>query len=129
MKLPTFALAAVLCLSLSASAQITQPPPRFRLYKTENMWTQILLDTRTGKAWQVSFTVDKDSENARLPINEAPLVTNAERGRDGRFTLESSGNVYNFFLLDQDEGFVWRLQFSMDSASRRFIELIYPPRR
>ena len=30
---------------------------RFRLYETQNMWTFIMLDTYTGKNWQVQFSV------------------------------------------------------------------------
>ena len=31
---------------------------RFRLYETQNMWTFIMLDTYTGKNWQVQFSVN-----------------------------------------------------------------------
>ena len=30
---------------------------RFCLYETQNMWTFIMLDTYTGKNWQVQFSV------------------------------------------------------------------------
>jgi hypothetical protein len=33
--------------------------PRFSLYKTQNMWTMLLLDTRTGRVWQAQYAVDK----------------------------------------------------------------------
>lgn len=126
MKLPKLLL-AVLCLAAGASAQTPEPPPRYRLYKTENVWTQVLLDTRTGRAWQVSISVDKDALPVRLPINESPLVGVAP-ARDGRYSLSPTGNMWNFIMLDEDEGYVYQLQFSMKSQSERGILLITTPK-
>jgi hypothetical protein len=116
--------ALVLLLSLTSTGQ--EPPPRFKLFKTQNMWTQILLDTRLGRVWQVSFSVKKGEDSVRLPINTTALV-DILTSRDGRFTLEPTENMWTFLLLDQDGGMVWQCQFSMDNPDARFIDPILPP--
>jgi len=82
---------------------------RFRLFKTKNTWNFVELDTATGKAWQVQFSVNDDSSRAKFPINTEVLVKD---GKPGRFTLYSTRNMYNFLLVDQDLGKTWQLQWS-----------------
>lgn len=100
---------------------------RFRLFKTENIWTQLLLDTRNGRVWQVTFSVSKDSESVRLPINLEPLAETAT-SKDGRFTLYPTENVWTFLLLDQGNGNVWQCQYSMADEDHRFIQPILSPK-
>jgi hypothetical protein len=33
--------------------------PRYRLFKTQNIFNLLLLDTRTGQLWQVQYTIDE----------------------------------------------------------------------
>lgn len=47
---------------------------RFSLYETQNMWNFILLDSYTGRLWQLQYTVDKDSIRGLFIINEDELV-------------------------------------------------------
>ena len=85
----------------------------FRVFRTENIWNQILLDTRTGQIWQLAYTIDQDGLRARLPINSTPHAF----GKDasvGRFTLYQTDNMWNFILLDQFDGRSWQCQFSTD---------------
>ena len=42
---------------------------RFCLYETQNMWTFIMLDTYTGKNWQVQFSVKGKDYMFAAPIN------------------------------------------------------------
>ena len=100
---------------------------RFRLFKTENVWTQLLLDTRNGRVWQVTFSVSKGGESARLPINLEALAETAT-SKDGRFTLYPTENVWNFLLLDQENGNVWQCQFSIEDDNHRFIQAIVSPK-
>lgn len=92
------------------------PPQRveakFRLFKTENTWNFLELDTQTGKVWQVQFAVDADANRVKIPINTEAL---AKEGKAGRFTLYPTKNMYNFILLDQENGKSWQVQFAMDS--------------
>jgi len=87
---------------------------RYRLFKTENMWNFLELDTQTGRLWQIQFTVDKDSDRVKLPINSNQL---APEGKNGRFTLYPTNNMWNFILVDQDNGRIWQAQFSVGDAS------------
>jgi hypothetical protein len=99
------------------------PSGRYRMFRTENVWTNLLLDTRTGKVWQVSITVDKDGQSIKLPINAEPLVE-PRSTRDGRFSLYTTGNMWNWILLDQEDGRVWQCQFSLKSSEERFLARI-----
>ena len=106
---------------------ITDPPQRldvrFRLFKTENMWNFLELDTQTGRIWQVQFTVDKDVSRVKMPINDKSLVT---EGKNGRFTLYPTDNMWNFLLVDQDVGLVWQVQFSVDDENRGLFPVFSP---
>ena len=103
----------------------TDPPQRldvrFRLFKTENMWNFLELDTQTGRLWQIQFTVDKDSSRIKLPINSSPL---APDGKNGRFTLYPTNNMWNFMLVDQDNGRIWQAQFSVGDENRDIFPIL-----
>lgn len=89
--------------------------PRFRLFKTENVWTFLELDTQTGQVWQVYYSISAGSSNGKNFINKWPLTSN---GRNGRFTLYPTNNMWNFILVDQDGGGTWQVQFSMTPENR-----------
>ena len=107
----------------------TDPPQKidasFRLFKTDNMWTYLLLDTRNGRIWQVNFTVSEEGVRTKIPINLKPLVNN-EEAKNGRFTLYPTDNMWNFLLLDQEDGRVWQCQFSLKEEGLRIILPIEP---
>ena len=87
---------------------------RFRLFKTDNMWSYLLLDTSDGRLWHVTFTADKDKgARLKIPINIEALTANSS-AKNARFTLYPTDNMWNFLLLDQDDGRVWQCQFTMD---------------
>lgn len=77
--------------------------PIYRLFPTENYWTFIKLDTRNGKMWQVHFSITEDGYEGELVLNADSLVLMTEEV-NGRFTLYSTKNAYNFILLDQMNG-------------------------
>jgi hypothetical protein len=93
----------------------TDPPQRldvpFRLFRTQNMWNQLLLDTRTGLLWQVAFSVEEKGLRMKIPINVTLLASGAN-ATIGRFTLYPTDNMWNFLLLDQLDGRAWLCQFS-----------------
>lgn len=92
----------------------------FRLFPTENMWTFIKLNTRNGKMWQVQYDV-KGDDRLETYLNISPLVS-AEKEVTGRFTLYSTQNHYTFILLDQIDGKMWQVQWSIEPEWRG----IYP---
>jgi hypothetical protein len=85
----------------------------YRIFQTKNIWTFLKLDTRSGLIWQVQWGESPVS----LPVNKLAL-TRPEQAKEGRFTLCPTRNIYNFILLDQDNGRMWDVQWSMDDKER-----------
>lgn len=94
---------------------------RYRLFKTENIWTFLELDTQTGRLWQVQFTVDKEANRAKIPINLNPM---APEGKNGRFTLYPTNNMWNFLLVDQESGLIFQAQFSIENENRGIFPIL-----
>jgi len=92
----------------------------YRLFKTENMWNFLELDTQTGRVWQVQYSVNQDINQSKVLINSMPLASN---GKNGRFTLYPTNNIWNFILVDQDDGRVWQAQFSLNKENRALIPI------
>lgn len=103
----------------------TDPPQRlevrYRLFKTGNMWNFLELDTQTGRLWQVQFSVDNDVNRTRTAINTEVLSAD---GKNGRFTLYPTDNMWNFLMLDQDSGRIWQAQFSIDDENRGIFPIL-----
>jgi len=94
----------------------------YQLFPTQNIWTFIKLDTRNGKMWQVHFSVS-DENKGELVLNSLPLVSE-ENETKGRFTLYPTENMYNFLLLDQINGTVVQVQWSLDAKKRGIVEVL-----
>jgi hypothetical protein len=115
-------IVSLLTIPLFAQDQEIVPEPTqrtdapFRLFRTQNIYTLLKLDTRTGEIWQVQW----GKYSIIVPINRAKL---ADGRRAGRFTLYATQNIYAFILLDQEDGRQWFVQWSAD-ADKRFIEQI-----
>ncbi len=97
---------------------------RYQLYKTQNMWTFLKLDTMTGQIWQVQFSI-KGSEYRY----ETPLDLNIKISEyfdvpiHGRFTLYATDNMYNFILLDQIDGRCWQVQWNTEPENRGVLRI------
>ena len=115
----TIATALLPALSVAAEpVEVDYDPPqrldaRFRMFKTKNTWNYIELDTATGKAWQVQFTVNDEPNRKKMVISGEAL---AKDGKPGRFTLHPSRNMYNFVMLDQETGKTWQIQWATDDS-------------
>lgn len=94
----------------------------YQLFPTKNYWTYIKLDTRNGKMWQVHFTVNNDELKGELVLNSLSLVSK-EKEVNGRFTLYPTENIYNFLLLDQIDGDVYQVQWSMEAEYRGVVPI------
>ena len=92
----------------------------YKLFPTQNMWTFIKLNTRNGQMWQVQYDTKGDNRIETF-LNLSPLVSK-EKEINGRFTLYPTQNIYNFILLDQIDGKVWQVQWSLEFENR----LIWP---
>lgn len=88
----------------------------YKLFPTQNMWTFIKLNTRNGQMWQVQYDTKGDNRIETF-LNLSPLVSK-EKEINGRFTLYPTQNIYNFILLDQIDGKVWQVQWSLEFENR-----------
>ena len=97
---------------------------RYKLYETENMYTFLQLDTKTGKIEQVQWSLDKEKEFS-VTINDEDLSKFASRYYEaGSFELYPTKNMYQFILLDKEDGRKWHVQWGMES-NKRWIRRIY----
>ena len=86
---------------------------RYKLFPTQNMWTFIMLDTYTGKNWQVQFSVKGEDYMFAVPINRYSLAFPAEDSKwTGRFQMFATQNMWTFILLDSYNGKLWQVQYS-----------------
>jgi hypothetical protein len=97
--------------------------PTYQLFPTGNNWTFIKLDTRNGKMWQVHFSVSEEGYQGEKDLNPRSLVLTDEE-INGRFTLFSTKNIYNFILLDQLTGKSYQVQWN-DEFLNRFVTPIW----
>ena len=95
---------------------------RYRLYQTDNVYTLLQLDTKTGKIEQVQWSLDSDNEGS-VTINDEDLTFGYGYG-SGSFELYPTKNMYQFILLDKTNGRKWHVQWGME-RSKRWIRRIY----
>lgn len=95
---------------------------RYKLYQTENIFTFLQLDTKTGKIEQVQWSLDSDNEGS-VNINSRDL-SNGEGQGSASFELYPTKNMYQFILLDKTDGRKWHVQWGMDE-NKRWIRRIY----
>ena len=86
------------------------------------MWTFLKLDTRTGKVWQLQYSVNSDNYG-EVVVSDLDL-TYGENDKAGRFELYPTQNMYNFILLDTDKGYTFQVQWHPD-VDKRIITLIW----
>jgi hypothetical protein len=103
-----------------SESDITFP---YRFFETTNIWTFILLDTATGRAWQVNCSLD-DAPAVRLVINGDSLLPAGAIPKNGRFTLQPTNNMYNYLLLDREDSRIWQLLWSLKAESRGIMRTI-----
>ena len=95
---------------------------RYKLYQTENIYTLLQLDTKTGMIQQVQWSLDSDNEGS-VSINSDDLTYGYGYG-SGSFELYPTKNMYQFILIDKTTGKKWHVQWGMES-SKRWIRRIY----
>jgi len=95
--------------------------PAYELYRTDNMWTFLKLETSTGKIWQVQYAVG-DGDAFQVVLNDISLAFDGMETA-GRFKLHPTDNIYNFLLLDTHTGSVWQAQWSHNPDNRGVIPI------
>lgn len=93
---------------------------RYKLYETENIYTLLRLDTKTGMIDQVQWSLDSDKEGT-LTINGEDLTYGFG---SGSFELYPTKNMYQFILMDKTNGRMWHVQWGFE-FKKRWIQRIY----
>ena len=107
--------------SLALLKTIMNDSPAYELYRTDNMWTFLKLETSTGKIWQVQYSVG-NGDAFQVVLNDISLVFDGME-TFGRFKLHPTDNMYNFLLLDTYTGSVWQAQWSQNPDNRGVIPI------
>lgn len=95
---------------------------RYKLYQTDNIYTLLQLDTKTGQIEQVQWSLGSDNEGS-VTINDQDLTFGYGYG-SGSFELYATKNMYQFILLDKTDGRKWHVQWGM-TATQRWIRRLY----
>lgn len=93
---------------------------RYKMYRTENIYNLLKLDTQTGKIEQVQWSLDYNKEFTST-INSQDLSW--ETGMNS-FELYPTQNMYQFVLLDKATGRTWHVQWGLQDK-KRWIKRIY----
>ena len=120
MVLMALQFSAVFTYELSYANQSNNLDVVYELFPTQNIWTFLKLNTRDGRITQVQYDVSKDNR-METDLNTTALV-GEDNAQNGRFTLYPTNNIYNFILLDQIDGRVWQVQWSIEKDKR----LVFP---
>lgn len=91
---------------------------RYSLHKTQNMWTYILLDEFTGRLWQCQYSVDGPEYTGSWEIN--PYVLSKSNRR--KFTIQPLTSMYQYYLINQETGEMWKFQWTTQGSEYRWIE-------
>lgn len=117
--------AAMMAVSVMAveTQQFSQNPNAiYRLFPTQNMYIYLRLDTRYGKIDMVQWSTDSDNR-VYTTLSDKNLLPSGQDAKAGRFTLYSTTNIYNFILIDQNNGNVWQVQWSIEPSNRMVVPI------
>lgn len=93
---------------------------RYKMYKTENIYNLLKLDTATGIIEVVQWSL-KSKEEFTVYVNSERLTYSPQIGI---FELYPTNNMYQFILLDTTNGRTWHVQWGTKSTER-WIRRIY----
>ena len=93
--------------------------PTYELFKTQNMWTFLKLNTKNGTITQVQYALN-DENRGEVVLNFVPLAI-GENAVPGRFTLYPTENMWTFIMVDQIDGRLWQVQWSQNANNRGII--------
>lgn len=92
----------------------------YRLFPTANRWNFIKLNTRDGRMWQIQYCLEDNQ--MIVPLSLTARVSKEDE-RNGRFFLIPTQNIWTFILLDQLDGRLWQVQWSIESLNRFVIPI------
>ena len=91
---------------------------RYKLYPTENVYTFLKLDTATGRVWQIQYGVG-DVEGNTVVLSDFDYSLG--NGQNGKYKLYPTQNMWNFLMLDTDEGITYQVQWHTDEDKRMIL--------
>ena len=88
---------------------------RFELYPTQNTFNFLKLDKKTGKIYQVQWSLEGEKEFS-ITLNGIDL---SQFSTDGNcFKLYPTKNMWQFILLDGASGRAWHVQWGFEEKNR-----------
>ena len=112
-----------LCLLMSLTAVLgfsnilddSEQSQRFELYPTQNSFNFLKLDKKTGKIYQVQWSLEGEEEFS-ITLNGIDL---SQFSTDGNcFKLYPTKNMWQFILLDGASGRAWHVQWGFEENNR-----------
>ena len=112
-----------LCLMMSLTAVLgfsnilddSEQSQRFELYPTQNSFNFLKLDKKTGKIYQVQWSLEGEEEFS-ITLNGIDL---SQFSTDGNcFKLYPTKNMWQFILLDGASGRAWHVQWGFEEKNR-----------
>lgn len=112
-----------LCLLMSLTAVLgfsnilddSEQSQRFELYPTQNSFNFLKLDKKTGKIYQVQWSLEGEKEFS-ITLNGIDL---SQFSTDGHcFKLYPTKNMWQFILLDGASGRAWHVQWGFEEKNR-----------
>jgi len=101
-----------------ATSPSNEKPNRYALFKTQNMWTFILLDKWTGLLWQCQFSVQGAEYIASVVINPDALSYT----QTNKFTIQPMTSMFQYYLINEETGDMWQFQWSTEGDEYRWIK-------
>lgn len=112
-----------LCLLMTLTAVLgfsnilddSEQSQRFELYPTQNTFNFLKLDKKTGKIYQVQWSLEGEKEFS-ITLNGIDL---SQFSTDGNcFKLYPTKNMWQFILLDGASGRAWHVQWGFEEKNR-----------
>ena len=95
-----------------ARTQESSKAGRFCLYETQTMRTVIVLDTYTGRSWQVRYGRSSKERSFAYPINTYSFAhPKSTSVWSHRFQMSETEDPWTYILLDSYNGRLWQVQF------------------
>jgi hypothetical protein len=104
----------------AADTVVIKNDDRYVLYKTKNIWTYILLDKCTGKLWQCQYSIDGIENITSIGINSASFSDSPT----SKFTIQPLVSMFQYYLINEETGDMWKFQWSTKGDDYRWIEKI-----
>ena len=86
---------------------------RYKMYRTDNIYTSLKLDTMTDKIEQVQCSLE-DNQEGTWTLNSEDLSYSSGCGT---FELYPTQNMYQFILLDKVIGRQWHVQWGIGEGN------------